>query len=388
MKKLISWLLALVMVLTMASCGEKVPGAEPEAESTPKSETTQETESETIPPTETKVDTVKETIYVLVSNRNMRKWETTISKAAQEKADEVNKEGRCTVIVQTCSNAGEMCEQLGAIAANAPTDGSVGVIILKSPWESWPLEDPLRNQLAALEIPYIVAGQPDYWTVSPFMISNIVHDEESIGAAIAAYLVANGMKEGDKVFVFDGFNSINAYCHDGFVKYLQGQKSFAGEKIKTPWTSIDSILFSSITDTGYSDVGSCLAYYLSDADNAATKYIVCWNDNDVAQVFYALRGNNDIPEDARDTLLNGKPYITGCDASIFEFLDKEYNDDLKRMAMRFDGIMSVIYSPELVRTAIQTMADYFDGEKVEQYIELPVEDYIDEASIADYTGTD
>ena len=324
----------------------------------------------------------------MVSNRSMRKWETMISMAAQEKADEVNEEGRCTVIVQTSSNAGEMCEQLGNIAAGAPTDGSVGVIILKSPWESWSLEDPLRKQLAALEIPYILAGQPDYWTASPFMISNIVHDEESIGAVTAAYLVANGMKEGDKVFVVDGFNSIDSYCHDGFVKYLQGQKSFAGEKIKTPWTSLDSIVFSSITDTGYSDVRSRLEYYLRDVDNASTKYIVCWNDNDVALAFYALQRSDGISKEAKDTFLKGEPYITGCDASIFEFFDREYNEDLSRTARSFGGIMSVIYSPELIRTAIQTMADYFDGEEVAQYIELPVEDYIDETSIADYMGTD
>ena len=180
MKKLIALLLALVMVIGLVACGaEEAPVEEAPVEEAP-------------------VEEAKKTIYVLVPNPD-HGWTGAIGVAAQEKVDALNAEGKYNVVMQTFATADDQIKQIEDIIANNPGDGSIGVAML-------PAGNDVENaiqQLVDAKIPYTAADRiiP---SVAPSAVSNVKYDNVEIGAAAASYLVANGLKEGDKVAVYYG----------------------------------------------------------------------------------------------------------------------------------------------------------------------------------------
>lgn len=354
MKKYIALLLALVMVMSLVACGGKAPAADQPATDAPAAD-----QPATEKPAENTGDSAaKKTIYVLVPNPD-HGWTGAIGVAAQEKVDALNAEGKYNVVMQTFATADDQIKQIEDIIANNPGDGSIGVAML-------PAGNDVENaiqQLVDAGIPYTAADRiiP---SVAPSAVSNIKYDNVEIGAAAASWLVANGMKEGDKVVVIEGDgSSADTDRTDGFNKYLKGEVEYNGKKIEAPWTSLDSVSYSGATGWNPANAQAWFETYMSNGDNAATKYIASWDDGLTCGVFEALEGSA-IDAATKEAFLNGAPFATGCGGSqaMYDIIAGGGN---YTCTASFGGVMSVTYPPAMIQVTIQAMVDYFDGASVE-----------------------
>ncbi len=371
MKKLIALLLALVMVIGLVACGETTPDTPDEPEET-QNQTPEETEGNDAP-------AAQKTIYVLVPNPD-HGWTGAIGVAAQEKVDALNEEGTYKVVMQTFATADDQIKQIEDIVANNPGDGSIGVAML-------PAGNDVENaiqQLVDAGIPYTAADRiiP---SVSPSAVSNVKYDNVEIGAAAASYLVKNGLVEGDKVAVIEGDgSSADTDRTDGFNKYLLGEVDYMGEYIETPWTSLASVSYSGATGWNPANAQAWFETYLSNAENADTKYIASWDDGLSTGVFEALAGSA-IDASIKESFLANAPYITGCGGSqtFYDTIAGDYS--VYPVAESFGGIMSVTYPPAMIQVTIQAMVDYFDGAEVLQDNTQSAE-CVDATNVANYKG--
>ena len=374
MKKLIALLLALALVIGLVACG--TPDT-PDTPDTPNNENNDPAPggNENNDP----APAAKKTIYVLVPNPD-HGWTGAIGVAAQEKVDELNAAGNYNVVMQTFATADDQIKQIEDIIANNPGDGSIGVAML-------PAGNDVENaiqQLVDAGIPYTAADRiiP---SVAPSAVSNVKYDNVEIGAAAASYLVKNGLKEGDKVAVIEGDgSSADTDRTDGFNKYLLGEVAYMGEYIATPWTSLDSVSYSGATGWNPANAQAWFETYLSNADNANTKYIASWDDGLSCGVFEALAGSA-IDETIKANFLAGAPYITGCGGSqtFYNTIAGDYST--YPVAESFGGIMSVTYPPAMIQVTIQAMVDYFDGAEVLQDNTQSAE-CVDASNVANYKG--
>ena len=352
MKKLIALLLALVMVIGLVACG--APAEDTQA---PAADDTQAAAEDTQAAAD---EGAKKTIYVLVPTPD-HGWVGAIGVAAQEKTDALNAEGKYNVVMQAFNSADEQIKQIEDIIANNPGDGSIGVAML-------PAGNDVENaiqQLVDAGIPYTAADRiiP---SVAPSAVSNVKYDNIEIGAAAASYLVANGLKEGDKVAVIEGDgSSADTDRTDGFNKYLTGEVDYMGKKIATPWTSLDSVSYSGATGWNPANAQAWFETYMGNADNANTKYIASWDDGLSMGIFEALNGSA-IDEAIKETFLANAPFITGCGGSqvLYDTIAGDYST--YPVAESFGGIMSVTYPPAMIQVTIQAMLDYFAGAEVLQ----------------------
>lgn len=362
MKKLIALLLAVIMVLGLVACAASTTETttEPTTEATTtEPAATTETKDET-PEADAPAEEVKKTIYVLAPNPD-HGWTGAIGVFAQAKVDELNAEGRYNAVIQTFASADDQIKQIEDIIANDPGDGSIGVAMLPA---GEALENAIR-QLADAGIPYTAADRI-IASVADTAVSNIKYDNVEIGAAAASYLVANGLTEGDKVVVIEGDgSSADTDRTDGFNKYLLGEVSYNGATIETPWTSLDSVSYSGSTGWNPANAQAYFETYMSNADNADTKYIASWDSGLTQGVFDALSGSA-IDADTKDAFLANAPYITGCGGpkSLYQVIAGDYS--AYPAAEYFAGIMDVTYPPAMIQDTVQALVDYFDGKDVPQ----------------------
>lgn len=334
MKKLIALLMALAMVVGLVACGQKAPAADGGNDA---------------------ADEAKKTIYVLTPSPD-HGWTGAIGVAAEEKVKELNAEGKYEVIMQTFATADDQTKLIEDIIAKEHEEGTVGVAMLPAGND---VEGAIQ-QLIDAKIPYTAADRiiPG---VADAAVSNVKYDNIEIGAAAAAWLVSNGLKEGDLVAVIEGDgSSADTDRTKGFNDYLTGAVEYAGAKIETPWTSLDSVSYSGPTGWNPANAQTWFENYLSDAKNAETKYIASWDDGLTCGIFDAVEGSS-IDDATKAKFLEGAPYITGCGGAqaLYDVIGGDYT--AYPNAEKFGGVMSVTYPPAMIQVTIQAMVDYFDG---------------------------
>lgn len=103
--------------------------------------------------------------------------------------------------------------------------------------------------------------------------------------------------------------------------------------------------------------------YMSNADNADTKYIAAWDSGLALAVCDALAGSA-IDDATKEAFLANGPFLTGCGGpkSIYAVIAGDYTN--YPVAEQFGGIMDVIYPPAMIQDTIQALVDYFDGKDV------------------------
>ncbi len=356
LKKYLALFLSLVVaasVLTGCGGGEEQTSA-PASEA---QEASDEASDETPAPS---AEGGQKTIYVLAPNPD-HGWTGAVGAFAQAKVDELNAEGTYNVVLQTFASADDQIKQIEDIIANDPGDGSIGVAMLP---QGEAVENAIQ-QLADAGIPYTAADRI-IASVAGSAVSNIKYDNVEIGAAAASYLIENGMKEGDKVVVIEGDgSSADTDRTDGFNKYLTGEVEYNGKKIDSPWSSLDSVSYSGATGWAQANAQTYFETYMSNSENADTKYIASWDDGLSLGILDALSGSA-IDEATKTTFLDGAPYITGCGGSklFYQLINGEYGS--YTVAESFGGIMSVTYPPAMIQDTIQALVDYFDGKEVPQ----------------------
>ena len=200
-------------------------------------------------------------------------------------------------------------------------------------------------------------------------VSNVKGDNAGIGAAAAAYFVGLGMKPGDKVYVYEGdTSSVTSLRDQGFVDYLTGAAEFEGQTIAddAKWTDEDlkAITYSGAMNWSRSDTKSSFESLMGDSANTDIKWFYSEDDELGMGILEALAGGG-IDDATKTAFLGGKPVITGC-GGLGEFYDVLKGTNYADISAQLGGIMSVTYSPSMIKTAIQDMEDYLAGKQVEQ----------------------
>ena len=113
-----------------------------------------------------------------------------------------------------------------------------------------------------------------------------------------------------------------------------------------------------------SDTKSSFESLMGDSANTDIKWFYSEDDELGMGILEALAGGG-IDDATKTAFLGNKPVITGC-GGLGEFYDVLKGTGYADISGQLGGIMSVTYSPSMIKTAIQDMVDYLNGEKVEQ----------------------
>lgn len=371
-KKLTAILCAGLMAVSLAACGGSDAGKDAQDAASQSGTESGEESSESGEGGSGKH------IYVLTASED-HGWTGSVATFAKEKAEEVNGAGSYSAEVITSANANEQITKLEDIVASGEKD--IAVVIQ-------PMDDTVQSaiqQLVDAEIPF-VAFDRIIDAVSASAVSNVKGDNEGIGAGAAAYFVENGMKPGDKVYVYEGdTSSVTTLRDGGFTAYLTGELEFDGSTIAddAKWTEDDlkSITYSGAMNWSRSDTKASYETLMGDASNADIKWFYAQDDELAMGIMEALNGGG-ISDSTKDAIYAAKPFITGC-GGLGEYYEVIGGESYADITEKLGGVMSVTYSPAMIQTAIQDMVDYLDGKDVEQDHVIACENVVPE-NVADY----
>lgn len=356
-KKVMAALLAGFMALSLAACG----GSSSSSASAPAEEKTESTVAADgqAAPAEASGDQTH--IYVLTASED-HGWTGSVATFAKAKVEEVNAEGTYSAELITSASAAEQITTIEDIISKG--EKNIAIVVQ-------PLDDTVQSaiqQIVDAGIPYvafdrIIAG------LESTAVSNVKGDNAGIGAAAAAYFVELGMKPGDKVYVYEGdTSSVTALRDQGFTDYLTGAVDYNGETIAddAKWTEDDikAITYSGAMNWSRSDTKSSFESLMGDSANADIKWFYSEDDELGMGILEALAGGG-IDDATKTAFLGNQPVITGC-GGLGEFYDVLKGTSYADISEQLGGIMSVTYSPSMIKTAIQDMEDYLAGKDVEQ----------------------
>ena len=367
-KRIMAAVLAGVMALSLAACGgsssssSSAPAEEKTEEAAPAEGQEAEAPAEGEAQAEAPAATGEQThIYVLTASED-HGWTGSVATFAKAKVEEVNAEGVYTAELITSASAAEQITTIEDIISKG--EKNIAIVVQ-------PLDDTVQSaiqQIVDAGIPYvafdrIIAG------LETTAVSNVKGDNAGIGAAAAAYFVGLGMKPGDKVYVYEGdTSSVTSLRDQGFVDYLTGAAEFEGQTIAddAKWTDEDlkAITYSGAMNWSRSDTKSSFESLMGDSANTDIKWFYSEDDELGMGILEALAGGG-IDDATKTAFLGGKPVITGC-GGLGEFYDVLKGTNYADISAQLGGIMSVTYSPSMIKTAIQDMEDYLAGKQVEQ----------------------
>lgn len=362
MKKLIALFLALAIALSLMACGAKqeAPEAVPE---------------ETKPVFET--EPVQKVIHVLLPEA-MEGWEAAAAARAMEEVEALLAEGAYKIEVAKYADAQQQSELLLKIAATSAGDGSEAVVTMPGS----PLMEEEFAKLLEANVAYALADTIPA-AAEAASVTNVCYDQYAIGAAVAAWLVENGLTQNDKVVILQGISEEEAQRTEGFQKYLQGKLACEGETIAEPWTSTENIVYSDMQGQTAESAANYFITYMEESDHAATKYIAAWDDTYVLGVLDALEGET-INGDNKAKFLEGTPFIAGCGGSqamLDVLAGKSQYTNLEALG----GIRTVVRSADLLKIALQAMGDHLSNTVVPQDNTQPIV-WATPENASEYTG--
>ena len=259
----------------------------------------------------------------------------------------------------TYADAQAQATLLNEIAAQSSGDGTQAVVTV-------PASREMADVFAALteaNVAYALADTIPAGAEAA-SVANVRYDQRRIGAAAAAYLVANGLTQDQKVVIIQGLSEEEAERTEGFKLYLQGKLEVDGKTIDEAWTSMASIIYSDMQGESQDSAEVYFDTYMESKDHADTKYIAAWNDDYVLGVMEALEGET-IDAGIKQTFLEGKPFITGCGGKQAMVDVLAGNSQYSNLAA-FGGIQTIAYSQDLLKLAVEAMAACLDGAVVQQ----------------------
>lgn len=342
MKKLTAFLLALVLAVSMAACSQ-TPPQEPAPEDTRPADL---------------AEPVQKTIHVLLP-ADEDGWHAAVAAEASLAVEALLAEDNFKVQTASYESLEQQTELLEKIAAQSTGDGSQAVVTVPASGDM----APVFEKLLEANVAYALAGEIPA-EAEDASVTNIYYDQKAIGAAMAAWMVKNGLTQDSKVVILQGFSETEALRTDGFKAYLQGKLACDGALIDTPWTSMENIVYSELEGETAENAGTWFAAYMEESDHGATGYIAAWDDAYLLGVLDALEGDA-INAENKALFLEGAPFLAGCGGSngMLAVLagDGEYTT-----LDTFGGLQTVLYDTGLLETALVTMADHLSGQVVEQ----------------------
>lgn len=341
MKRLIACILALIMILSVAACAKQQEAPAP----------TEETKTASVP---VPVEPAQKVIHVLVP-ADTAGWQAKAAAAATEAAETIKAAGKYDTVVSTYTDAAAQRKLLEDLAAQSTKDGSLSVVLMPAAAD---MDDVLAKLLEA-NVSYALAKTiPE--TAAAASLTNVSYDQQAIGAAVAAYMVQEGLTEDQRVVLIQGVSSEETLRSEGFRLYLQGKLSHDGKLIEAPWSSLNNLVYSEMEGQTQESAEAYFTTYMQDAEHADTKYIVAWEDIYVMGILSALNGEN-MDEDYKAEFLEGQPVVATCGGS------QAIVDVLADAAKNpFGKLQVAAYSADLLKIAVEAMAAHFDGTVVPQ----------------------
>lgn len=348
MKKTIVIILALVMILALAACGQP---AAPAATEAPKAET----------------ETAK-TIYVLGPTPD-HGWTAQAGTYAQAKCEEIVKAGEFNATYIPASSGEEQVDQINTIIAN----GDAAVVVMMA------LDDSAQagqEALYAEGIPFISFDRIIEATEA-YALLNYSGDNWQCGAGIAYWLQQNGMKAGDTVVVLYGDNgTVCSRRQEGFEQFLRGEIAYSdlnkGEfKTTETWKQADlDAIFNGYTvvcnwsaDGAYGYLEQKLEEIVATAKANGNKLYIYSMDDEMT--FGVLNYINAGASDALKADLEAMEVYISAIGGMQELYDVMSGADADNAAIAdkyFDDMMSVFFSPKMMQTVVDMGVSYVKGD--------------------------
>jgi len=346
MKKLLTVLVALLMVLCLAGCGQK----------------------------EETVEEAKKTIYVMGPSPD-HGWTAQAGAFAEAKCAEIAAAGTYNCEYLPASDAATQNDQVNTIIANGD---AAGVVMFALDNEAVTGQE----ALIAAEIPFISFDRFIEATMDKAILNNS-GDNWQVGAGIANWFVTNGMTANDTFVILYGDNgTVCKYREEGFKNYLLGTEATEGHgksytdaktgtvSLETPWSEADvEKLFGTEYQTvcNWSKDGALNYLDQKWADIVATAkagtgnlYIYSMDDEMTFGVLSTLEALTDSAAADAEALniyvssVGGMQELydvmAGKDAALSPICDKYC-----------EGIIDMFFNPKMIETVIDYMLDYLAG---------------------------
>ena len=344
MKKVLAMILALVMVLSLAACGEKAPTDDGAADD----------------------GAAAKTLYVLGPTPD-HGWTAQAGAYAQAKCEAITAEGKYKAVYMAASSGEEQVDQCNTIIAN----GDAAEVVMMA------LDDSAQagqEALYAEGIPFISFDRIIEAT-EKYAILNASGDNWQCGAGIAYWLQANGMKPGDTVVVLYGDNgTVCSRRQEGFEQFLRGEVKYSdkqtGEYETTEvWTqeALDAV-FSGYTvvcnwsaDGAYDYIEQKFDEIVATAKaNGGNLYIYSMDDEMTFGVLNYLEAGASEATLADLEAMN--VYISAI-GGMQELYDVMAGTDAQSELAKkyFDDMMSMYFSPKMMEDIIVKGLDYLEG---------------------------
>ena len=355
MKKVLSLILALVMVLALGACSSTVSTPTPAAGSA------------------APADDGKTDIAILVPNAD-HGWTGAVMTYAQEKAKEINDAGTYSAVVITSTDAANQISQVEDLIENQ-TAKSVVILPQDNTLEA------TMKKLAGSGIPFVMFDRV-IDSVSTSAIASVKGDNEGIGIATAERFIANGMKPGDKILIIPGDNSSVPEMRN---------KGFFDTLLANGWTQDQINAIKSTAYTGWSrSEGKKLFTEWLDASTVQEigeyKWIFTHDDEIAMGILEALK-SSDIDAAKKDAFLNAGVHLGTSSGlnEIYSVLKGTHQKDYTAEVAKLADLFSVTYDPAMIKIAIQDMVDHLDGKTVTQDHVIPVS-VVDATNVNDFQG--
>ena len=343
MKKLFAVLMAALMVFTLAGCGSNDAPAADGGESL-------------------------KTVYIMGPTPD-HGWTAQAGTYADQKAKEITDAGQYKGVYMAASSGEEQVDQCNQIVAN----GDAAIVVMM------PLEDSAaagQEALYAAGIPFISFDRIIEST-EKYAALNTSGDNWAVGAGIAYWLQQNGLKPGDTVVVLYGDNgTVCSRRQEGFEQFLQGTRKYEDQNLGSfetteKWTAEQTAeVFNGyhvVCDWSADKAVDYLDQKLTEIIDAASKnggnlYIYSMDDEMTFGVLTTLQ-----------TKITGTDYEAKAEklniyCSAIGGMQELYNvmagKDAERSAVcdkYFDDIMSMYFSPKMMKDVIDKGLDYCNG---------------------------
>ena len=281
----------------------------------------------------------KKTIYVLGPTPD-HGWTAQAGSYAQAKCEEITAKGDIKAVYMAASSGEEQVDQCNTIIANGDASGVVMMALEDSAAAG-------QEALYAEKIPFISFDRFIESTMD-YAILNYSGNNWQCGAGIAYWLQQNGMKPGDTVVTLYGDNgTVCKYREEGFRDFLKGNIDYSdkatGESYHTTevWTDaqLDQIVAKADTNL----------------------YIYSMDDEMTFGMLNLIEGSS-LSAATKAKLESLNVYISaiGGMQELYDVMSGK-SEQAKIADQYFDNMMSVYFSPSMMKSVIDKMVDYLNG---------------------------
>jgi len=344
MKKLLTVLLVLAMVLTLGACGAKKEDAA--------------------------ATDGKKTVYVMGPTPD-HGWTSQAGAYAEKRVAEIVAEGNYNAQYISAKSGEEQVDQINTIIANGD---AAGVCMMA-------LDDTAAAGQEALEaagIPFISFDRIIEAT-EKYAVLNYSGDNWAVGAGIAKWLIDKGMQPGDVLVTLWGDNgTVCTRRQQGFEEYLLGKRTYHDEAenkdytIEKPWTEDEvkalTEKYSTVVTPNWSAEGAYeylktqLPAIVADAKAGNGKLYVYSMDDEMTFGFLNLLEGADIDDATKADLENLDVYVSaiGGMQELYDVISGKAAQ-APTAAKYFEGLISMNFNPNMMINAINYMLQYLDG---------------------------